>query len=114
MIISIFGGTVLRPGMVTAETQAMDRLAPIYSAMPGFISYRYYTGEDGEEISIARFTTREAVRQWVRQPDHVEVQRMAGDLYADMWVQTAETYHEARLVDGRPLDADLTDLFRES
>ena len=30
MIISIFGGTVLRPGMEDAETQAMDRLIPIY------------------------------------------------------------------------------------
>jgi heme-degrading monooxygenase HmoA len=113
MIISIFGGTVLRPGMEDAEAQAMDRLVPIYSSMPGFISYRYYTGEDGEEISIARFTTRDAVREWVRQPDHVEVQRMAGDLYTDMWVQTAETYREARLVDGRPLDTDLTALLRE-
>jgi heme-degrading monooxygenase HmoA len=113
MIISIFGGTVLRAGMEEAEARAMDRLAPLYQATPGFISYKYYSGEDGEEISIARFSTRDAVRAWVRQPDHVDVQRMAGELYADMWVQTAETIREARLVDGRPIDTDLTDLFLE-
>ena len=39
MIISIFGGTVLRPGMEDAESAAMERLAPIYRSMPGFISY---------------------------------------------------------------------------
>jgi heme-degrading monooxygenase HmoA len=114
MIISIFGGTVLQPGMDDAESAAMDRLAPIYRSMPGFISYDYFTGEDGAEISIARFTTREAVREWVRQPDHVEIQKMAGELYADMWVQTAETIREARLIDGRPVDVDLTELFRAS
>ena len=56
---------------------------------------------------------RDAVREWVCQPDHVEVQRMAGELYTDMWVQTAETYREARLIDGQPVDVDLTHLFLE-
>jgi heme-degrading monooxygenase HmoA len=113
MIISIFGGTVLQPGMEDAESAAMDLLAPIYRSMPGFISYDYFTGEDGAEISIARFTTREAMREWVRQPDHVEVQKRAGELYSDLWVQTAETFREARLIGGKPVDMDLTHLFRE-
>lgn len=99
--------------MEAAEAEAMDRLVPIYTSMPGFISYRYYTGEDGEEISIARFTDRGSMRAWVRQPDHVEVQKMAGDLYEDLWVQTAETIREARVVDGKVVDGvDLTDLLR--
>ncbi len=39
---------------------------------------------------------------------------MVGELYADLWVQTAETIREARLVDGRPIDTDHTNLFLES
>jgi heme-degrading monooxygenase HmoA len=79
--------------------------------MPGFIAYDDFQGSDGSAIAIARFTTRAAMRAWVRQPDHLEVQRMVGDLYESMWVQTAETFSEAVLDQGRRRDGDLAHLF---
>lgn len=114
MIISIFGGTVLMPGMEAEEVKAMDRLDPILRSMPGFISYKDYSADDGEGIAIARFTTREAMDAWVRQTDHVEIQKIAHEIYGSLWVQTAETYSEATYVNGKRTDGDLAHLFIES
>ncbi len=113
MIVSLFGGTVLRPGMEDAEAEVMERLDPILRSMPGFISYKDYAADDGEGIAIARFTTREALDAWVRQPDHVEVQKIAHEIYESLWVQTCETYREATYVNGKRTDGDLSHLFVE-
>ena len=114
MIISIFGGTVLRPGMEGEEARVMDLLDPILRSMPGFISYKDYTADDSESIAIARFTTREALDAWVHQPDHVDVQEIAHEIYDSLWVQTAETYSEATYVKGTRVDGDLSHLFIEA
>lgn len=77
------------------------------------VQVAYYAAADGEGIAIARFTTREALDAWVRQPDHVEVQKMAHEIYESLWVQTYETYREGTYVNGKRTDGDLSHLFVE-
>jgi hypothetical protein len=58
MVLNLFGGLRVRPGMEEREARLSDKLYEIVRAMPGFISYKTYTAEDGEEIGIIRFDTR--------------------------------------------------------
>jgi heme-degrading monooxygenase HmoA len=113
MIISLFGGTVVRPGAEDEEARWGERLEAILRAMPGFISYKTYAAEDGEEVSILRMASREALAEWVRQPDHRDAQGVAHTIYEQLWVQTAETYREAIYEGGEVVDRDLTDVFLE-
>lgn len=113
MIISLFGGTVVRPGAEDEEARWGEKLEAIARAMPGFISYKTYTAEDGEEVGILRMASREALDGWVRQPDHRDAQRIAHTIYDRLWVQTAETYREATYEHGRRNDHDLTELFMD-
>ena len=46
-------------------------------AMPGFIGYHVYTSEDGEELGVIRFETREALDAWRDDPTHRAAWRRA-------------------------------------
>jgi heme-degrading monooxygenase HmoA len=113
MIITVFGDTVVKPGKEEAEDKLVERLDPILRAMPGFISIKAYRGEDGEEIGIIRFDTRQSLEAWMQESLHAEAQKVADQIYERFWIQTAETYREYTWVNGKHTDGDLTHLFIE-
>ncbi len=113
MVITVFGDTVLKPGKEQAEERLVDKLDPILRAMPGFISINTYRGEDGEEIGIIRFDSRESLDEWMQESLHAEAQKAADQIYERFWIQTAETYREYTWENGKHTDRDLTYLFRE-
>jgi heme-degrading monooxygenase HmoA len=63
--------------------------------IPGFISIKGFVGEDGEEISIARFESDAAVKLWRSHPEHLLTQRRAREaFYASYWVQVTTTIRD--------------------
>jgi len=68
------------------------------SAMPGFISFRRYTSEDGETLAVTEFASAEAIAAWRDHPDHSKAQQRGRDeFYSEyeiinctvmQWVQT--------------------------
>jgi heme-degrading monooxygenase HmoA len=114
MVITLVGEVRTRPGLEQREARLSDRLRPIAEAMPGFISYKTYTSEDGEEVGIIRFDSRESLDKWAHQGEHLAAQAVAPDIYEWFWVQDAETYREYTWKDGVHTDGDLTHLFAES
>ena len=114
MVICIFGNTIVKAGKEDAEAAWSARLMPILSAMPGFISYKNYTAEDGEEVGLIRFDSRESLHAWAHEGLHLEAQAAAPKIYERFWVQDVETYREYSWEDGVHTDRDLTDIFREN
>jgi heme-degrading monooxygenase HmoA len=111
MIISLFGGTVVRAGKEAEEARLGEELEAVLRSMPGFISYKEYVADDGEAVGIIRMDSREALDRWVHEGAHGEAQGIADDIYERFWVQSAETYREYTWVDGVRTDGDLTGLF---
>jgi heme-degrading monooxygenase HmoA len=111
MVITVFGDTVLKPGKEKAEGKLVEKLDPILRAMPGFISNKAFRGEDGEEIGIIRFDSRQSLDAWMQESLHAEAQNVADQIYERFWVQTAETYREYTWEYGKHTDGDLTRLF---
>ena len=111
MIITLFGDVRVRPGMEVREERLASRLGDVVRRMPGFISIKSYTGEDGEEVGIIRFTTREALDRWMHEGEHFAAQGIAPQLYDFFWVQSAETFREYTWKDGVHADGDLSYLF---
>jgi heme-degrading monooxygenase HmoA len=89
---------VMRDGAdARAEADATDRMWSIVSEMPGFISYKSYTAEDGETIAVVRFESRGALDAWKYQPDHRATQdRAREEWFEEYWVQASETFREYR------------------
>ena len=43
--------------------------------MPGFISFRYYTSDDGELLAVVGFASAEALAAWRDHPAHRKAQQ---------------------------------------
>jgi heme-degrading monooxygenase HmoA len=68
--------TRLRPGADASAYEALNaRMDALVQGIPGFVSAKGYRSDDGDEISIVRFTSAEALRQWRDLPEHVDAQR---------------------------------------
>ena len=113
MIITLFGETIVKPGKEDEEARLSDKLDPILRSMPGFISFKSYQADDGEEIGIIRFESREALDAWVYEGVHGSAQKVADQIYERFWVQSAETFREYTWDRGNKTDGDLTGMFLE-
>lgn len=95
MVIVLFG-TELRADVDRAEYEARNRrMDELVRQMPGFISIKSYTADDGDRVVIARFESEEALDAWRFQPEHIEAQRKGrDDYYESYWVQACTTIRD--------------------
>jgi heme-degrading monooxygenase HmoA len=67
------------------------RMEELGKAMPGFISIKSFTADDGELVTISEWESREAARAWGRHPEHAAVQaRGKMDYYEDYTLYSVE------------------------
>ena len=55
-----------------ADMVLMKRLAAM---QPGFISFKCYTADDGEVVSVSEWTSEAAVESWATNPEHDKILR---------------------------------------
>ncbi len=75
MIVVLFSVTVREEAKGPEYDETDERLYGIVSSMPGFVSYKSYTAEDGESIGVIRFESRAALEAWRDHPEHRAAQR---------------------------------------
>jgi hypothetical protein len=61
MVVVVFRSR-LRDGDTEAFQRLADRMHALAASMPGFISYKVYSAEDGERVSIHEWETPEHLR----------------------------------------------------
>jgi heme-degrading monooxygenase HmoA len=95
MVLVVFG-TKMRDDADLDEYARHSRLMnELVKQIPGFISIKGFVGEDGEQISIARFESDDAVKAWRSHPEHLLTQRRAREsFYASYWVQVCQTVRD--------------------
>lgn len=95
MVIVILG-TEMRADADVANYKARSaRMDELVRQVPGFISAKNYTAADGEEITVARFASEEALDAWRTHPEHVIAQRAGReDYYESYWVQVCTTIRD--------------------
>lgn len=104
MVIVVFGTKMRQDADLDEYARHALRMRELVKQIPGFISIKGFVGEDGEEISIARFDSETAVKAWRSHPEHLLTQRRAREaFYASYWVQVCHTVrdYEWRLETGR-------------
>lgn len=72
--------TKLRPDAdVAAHDQLDARMFELVQTIPGFVSARSYRADDGDQISLIRFASADALRAWREHAEHREAQRRGRD-----------------------------------
>lgn len=74
MVVVVFRSRLKAGGEAELGKVGM-RMYELASAMPGFLSYKDFVAEDGENVSIIEFDSIESVDAWREHPEHQEAQR---------------------------------------
>ena len=95
MMVVLFE-TRLRADVNAAEYEATaKRMMELASAMPGFVSFRYFTSPEGDELSVVQFESESQLRAWRNHPEHVKVQQEGRDkFFASYRVQVCSLVRE--------------------
>lgn len=112
MVICLYGLRQRCSSDSEAEAQLFAELLALARSKPGFIGYHVYTSEDGEELGVIRFETREALDAWRNNPTHRSAWDRATEFYSEFWVQNCETFREYVWRDGQHIDESLANRFR--
>ncbi len=69
MVLVVFRSR-LRAGVDKDISEVGQRMYALASSMPGFISYKDFTAEDGEGVAIVEFESLETLQAWREHPEH--------------------------------------------
>ncbi len=71
MIVTVFRSR-LRPEAQDEYREWAARMSALAETMPGYISHKGFTAEDGERVTIVEFEDEDAQRAWSRHPEHIQ------------------------------------------
>jgi len=80
MIVTVFRSRLM-PGLREDYLTLVDRMVELAATMPGYISHKDFSAEDGERVTIVEFESEEAQRAWRMHPEHRDAQRKGRDTY---------------------------------
>ncbi len=98
MIVTIFRSR-LEPAHTEAYREMAARMRSLAKAMPGFVSFKTFSAEDGERVSIIEFESEEALHAWREHPEHRKAQALGrNSFYSEYQIQVCSILrqHEHR------------------
>lgn len=91
MVIALIRTQLRADADLPAYERLNARMFELVQRIPGFVSAQGYRSDDGDEISLIRFASADALRAWRDHPEHREVQRRGRDeFYAAYDVEICE------------------------
>lgn len=88
--------------------RTFERMRELVTTIPGFLAYKSYVAEDGEELEVVRFESEASLQAWRSFPEHVQAQQRGRDEFFDeYWVQVCVAIRQYRFVRGIGYTDDL-------
>ena len=75
MVVTVFRSRV-RPENAAEYMKMAAKMKELAEAMPGYVSHKGFTAEDGERCTIVEFASEAAHRGWAEHPEHREAQKL--------------------------------------
>lgn len=89
MIVTIFRSR-LNSEYAAAYDEIAARMRALAEGMPGFISFKTFSAEDGERVSVIEFESEETLRAWREHPEHREAQELGRKMfYTEFQIQVS-------------------------
>lgn len=96
MVVTIFRNR-LKPENLAEYQEWAARISALATTMPGHLSHKTFTAEDGERVTLVEFADEESQRAWSAEARHVEAKRKGrADFYTEYTLQVCTVEREAR------------------
>ncbi len=96
MIVTVFRSR-LNPDVDDEYMEVATRMNDLAKTMPGYISHKSFTAEDGERVTIVEFESMEGQLEWRKNAEHSEAMRMGRtDFYDEFKIQVCEVLRESK------------------
>jgi len=87
----------LKPGVGEDYGVMLRRMIELAETMPGYISHKSFSAEDGERVTIVEFEHEEGQRAWRTNPEHLTAQKLARQkYYAEYHIQVCTLDRESK------------------
>jgi len=94
MVVIVFRSRI-RAGNEEGLMTDGARMYELASAMPGFVSYKDFAAQDGENVTIVEFDTLEHLAAWRDHPEHKQVQQRGRERYfSEYHIQVCATVRD--------------------
>jgi heme-degrading monooxygenase HmoA len=95
MIVTVFRHR-LKPGARDEYTALLARIVELSKTIPGYVSQKRFTADDGERVTIVEFAAEEGQQAWAAHPEHVEAMRLGRQkFYSEFKVQVCDVRRTA-------------------
>ena len=95
MVVTIFRNR-LKPENAAEYYEWAERIAALARTMPGYVSHKGFTAEDGERVTIVEFADEASQRGWSTQVQHVEAKKKGrADFYTEYKIQVCTVERES-------------------
>lgn len=96
MIVTVFRSR-LKPDVREAYDPMAARMSELARAMPGYVSHKVFTADDGERVTIVEFADMESHKGWGQHPEHRAGQfHGRREFYSEYKLQVCEVVRESR------------------
>ncbi len=95
MIVTVFRSRLGPEARPDYNDTAM-RLGALAQTMPGYVSHKVFTAEDGERVTIVEFDSEDSHNQWRNQTDHVAAKKRGREsFYSEYKIQVCSVLRES-------------------
>jgi heme-degrading monooxygenase HmoA len=96
MILTVFRNR-LRPEHQDAYYDKARRMSELARAMPGYVSHKSFTAEDGERVTIVEFADEGSQKAWATEAEHMQAQAEGRrSFYSEYSLQVCSVTRQAR------------------
>ncbi len=100
MVVTVFRTRAranLGPDVMAQLTERGARMIELALSMPGFVSYKDFSAEDGETVTVVEFETHEQLAAWRDHPEHRATQVFGrAEVFSEYQVQVCDVVRTAR------------------
>jgi heme-degrading monooxygenase HmoA len=80
MMVTVFRSRV-RPENLDEYQKMAAKMSELARSMPGYVSHKGFTADDGERVTIVAFESEETHRAWAELPAHRKAQQLGRERY---------------------------------
>ena len=90
MMVTVFRSRI-RPENADEYQKMSAKMSEIARTMPGYISHKGFTAEDGERVTIVEFESQETHRAWAEHAGHRKAQQLGRErFYSEFSIHVCE------------------------